>query len=88
MSEIISNPPYNLKFEDGQNDWDINEKLLNTNANFAFVEIGLQLATDKACFLLPKGILSTNIKAELEIKKNTCKRWKYFKLYKSTGKNV
>lgn len=69
LSEIISNPPYNLKFEDGKNDWDISEKLLNTNANFAFVEIGLQLATDKACFLLPKGVFSTNAKVELEIKK-------------------
>lgn len=70
LSEIISNPPYNLKFEDGKNDWGISEKLLNTNANFAFVEIGLKLATDKACFLLPKGVFSTNTKVELEIKKD------------------
>lgn len=68
MSAIISNPPYNLKLKSGSHSWDISEELLNTNANYAFVQVGLSLASDIACYLLPSGVLSTSIKAELEAK--------------------
>lgn len=68
MSAIISNPPYNLKLKSGSHNWDISEELLNTNANHAFVQVGLSLASDIACYLLPSGVLTTGTKAEMEAK--------------------
>lgn len=68
MAAIISNPPYNLKLKSGSHSWDISEELLNTNANYAFVQVGLSLANDIACYLLPTGVLTTGTKAEIEAK--------------------
>lgn len=71
MKTLISNPPYNLKWEHpifAQTQ----ERFLNitvppeNNANFAFVLDGLY-QSDKCAFILPKNILSTDNKEEKQI---------------------
>ena len=69
MTAVISNPPYNLKINPGKYSWNIDEKLLSTNANFAFVQAGMELSEDLSCYLLPIGVLSTSVDIEMEIKK-------------------
>ena len=40
-----------------------------SNANYAFILTALQLIDDKAVFLLPCGVLTTDNKQEMEIRK-------------------
>lgn len=71
---LVSNPPYNLKWEipalagfmAQYAGWQIAPK---QNANYAFIQTGLYLADDKAVFIMPMGCLSTSQKEEIEIKK-------------------
>lgn len=73
-TSLISNPPYNLKWETPAlagfmaqyAGWQIAPK---QNANYAFIQTGLYLADDKAVFIMPMGCLSTSQKEETEIKK-------------------
>lgn len=73
-TSLISNPPYNLKWEiptlagfmSQYAGWRIAPK---QNANYAFIQTGLYLADDKAVFIMPMGCLSTSQKEEAEIKK-------------------
>ena len=67
---LVSNPPYNMEWEAVED-----ERFENSgtpprkNANFAFVMSGLQKTTDRAIFLLPCGVLSTQNRKETEIRK-------------------
>ena len=67
---LISNPPYNMEWEAVED-----ERFENSgtppqkNANFAFIMTGLQKITDRAIFLLPCGVLSTQNRKETEIRK-------------------
>lgn len=71
---LISNPPYNLRwkhppligFMAQYSGWRIPPE---TNGNYAFVLTGIAQVTDRAVFLLPNAVLSTNDKAETELKK-------------------
>lgn len=68
----ISNPPYNMKwkhpfFTQSQSRFDLGVPP-ESNANYAFILTALE-ATDSAVFLLPNGVLSTNNKNEVAIKK-------------------
>lgn len=73
MSTTISNPPYNMKWEHpffAQSQ----ERFCfgvppESNANYAFVLTALS-KQDKAVFLLPNGVLSTNNKEEQAIKES------------------
>jgi len=70
---LVSNPPYNLR-------WSIppfaqiQPRFFNygippeSNANFAFILTGLEQIDDKAAFLLPQNILSSDVKEEREIR--------------------
>lgn len=71
---LVSNPPYNLKwcippFAQIQSRFIESEVPPDSNANYAFVLSGIELATDKAAFILPCNILSTTNKKEYEIRK-------------------
>ena len=71
---LISNPPYNIKWESppfAQIQPRFNECALppENNANYAFILTAISLIDDKAVFLLPCGVLSTNNKQEKEIRK-------------------
>lgn len=71
---LVSNPPYNLK-------WDIppfaqiQSRFSDfvvppaSNANFAFILTGLDLIDDKMAFLLPNAVLTTDVTEEKEIRK-------------------
>ena len=73
MSTLISNPPYNMK-------WDVpifpqmQDRFSNTeippasNANFVFILTALEMS-DRCVFILPCGILTTENKQEKEIRK-------------------
>ena len=68
----ISNPPYNMKwkhpfFTQSQSRFDLGVPP-ESNANYAFILTALE-KTDSAVFLLPNGVLSTNNKDEVAIKK-------------------
>lgn len=70
----ISNPPYNMKWEQPvfaqlQNRFSQCEVPPESNANYAFVLTALDEITDKASFILPNGVLSTDNKNEKQIKK-------------------
>ena len=70
---LVSNPPYNLKwnipplagFMPHFQGWTIPPK---SNANYAFILKALSMS-EKAVFLLPNGVLSTNTKEEKAIKR-------------------
>lgn len=72
-SSLISNPPYNMRWEPPQlasflpqySGWTVPPK---SNANLAFVLSGLQQIDERAVFLLPNGVLSSGTKEEKEIK--------------------
>lgn len=71
---LVSNPPYNLKwaapiFAQMQPKFVGYDVPPNSNANFAFVLTGLDWIDEKAAFLLPNGILSTDTPQEAEIRK-------------------
>lgn len=70
MPAIISNPPYNLKINPGQYKWAVDKELLAVNANFAFVQVGLEISDSLACYLLPNGVLATTNSKELSVKKD------------------
>ena len=77
MTTTISNPPYNMKwqhpfFAQSQARFDYGVPP-ESNANFAFIETALS-QSNEAVLLLPNGILSTNQKDELAIKKNLCEQ--------------
>lgn len=71
---LISNPPYNLKwtapiFAQMQPRFAAYDVPPDSNANFAFILTALDLIDEKAAFLLPNGILSTDDSQEAEIRK-------------------
>lgn len=73
-TSLISNPPYNMKwtlppFAQIQPRFSETELPPECNANYAFVLSGLSMISDKAVFLLPCGVLSTENKQEKEIRK-------------------
>lgn len=71
---LVSNPPYNMAwripdlagFMPQYMGWQIPPK---SNANFAFILTALSCIDEKAVFLLPYGVLASNTKEELEIRK-------------------
>lgn len=71
---LISNPPYNMKwdvppFAQMQSrfcEYDVPPK---SNANFVFILSALDEIDEKAAFILPNGILSTDTPPEAEIRK-------------------
>ena len=73
VTSLISNPPYNLKWEppalagfmDVYSGYTIPPK---QNANYAFVLSGLNMVNDRAVFLLPNAVLSSSIKEEQQIR--------------------
>lgn len=73
MTTVISNPPYNMKWEypffaASQSRFDLGLPPEN-NANWAFIETALN-EVDHAVFLMPKGILSSSNKNEKLIVEN------------------
>lgn len=71
---LISNPPYNMKwtlppFAQIQPRFNDCELPPESNANYAFILTALQMIDDKAVFLLPCGVLTTDNKQEKEIRK-------------------
>lgn len=71
---LISNPPYNTKwnlppFAQIQSRFANCELPPENNANFAFVLTALDLVDERAVFLLPCGVLSTDNKQEKAIRK-------------------
>lgn len=71
---LISNPPYNMKwnlppFAQLQPRFNDCELPPESNANYAFILTALSIIDDKAVFLLPCGVLSTDNKQEKEIRK-------------------
>lgn len=71
---LISNPPYNMKwklppFAQLQPRFCDCELPPESNANYAFILTAISLIDDKAVFLLPCGVLSTDNKQEKEIRK-------------------
>lgn len=71
---LISNPPYNMKwklppFAQLQPRFCDCELPPESNANYAFILTAISLIDDKAVFLLPLGVLSTDNNQEKEIRK-------------------
>lgn len=71
---LISNPPYNMKWElppFAQLQPRFNNCALppESNANYAFILTALSMIDEKAVFLLPCGVLSTDNKQEKVIRK-------------------
>lgn len=71
MATTISNPPYNMKWQHPFFAQSQERFMLGvppeSNANYAFILTALS-KQDKAVFLLPNGVLSTNNKEEQAIK--------------------
>lgn len=73
-TSLITNPPYNLRWEppalagfmSQYSGYQIPPK---ANANYAFILSGLALASDRAVFLLPNGVLASDVKEEKAIRK-------------------
>ena len=76
MSVVISNPPYNMKWQHPF--FAVNQERFilglppENNANFAFVLSALE-TSDNAVFLLPNAVLTTTNKDESIIKENLVK---------------
>lgn len=73
-TSLISNPPYNMKwnlppFAQIQSRFTDCELPPESNANYAFILSALDLIDNRAVFLLPCGVLSTDNKQEKEIRK-------------------
>ena len=71
---LISNPPYNMKwklppFAQLQTRFNDCELPPESNANYAFILTALSMIDDKAVFILPSGVLSTENTQEKEIRK-------------------
>lgn len=78
-TSLISNPPYNMKwkhppFAQLQNRFNDCELPPESNANYAFILTALDLVSQKAVFLLPGQVLSTENKQEKEIRKYLIKK--------------
>lgn len=73
MATTISNPPYNMKWQHPFFAQSQERFMLGvppeSNANYAFILTALS-KQDKAVFLLPNGVLTTNNKEEQAIKKS------------------
>lgn len=69
MSGLISNPPYNIKWEPYEDKRFIPELAPESNANYAFIQTALAEIDHQAVFLLPMGVLSSHNKKEKEIRK-------------------
>lgn len=74
MISLISNPPYNMKwnlppFAQIQPRFNDCELPPESNANYAFILTALDKIDGKACFILPCSVLSTDNKSEKEIRK-------------------
>lgn len=74
MTGLISNPPYNIKWEHPpfaqiQPRFSECELPPENNANYAFILTALNELDGKAVFILPTGILATEQKQEKEIRK-------------------
>lgn len=72
---LISNPPYNMKwilppFAQLQPRFNDCELPPENNANYAFVLTGLSMVDDKAVFLLPASVLTTQQKQEQAIRQH------------------
>lgn len=71
---LISNPPYNMRWnlppfaqlQPRFNDYELPPE---SNANYAFILTAISMIDDKAVFLLPCSVLTTNNNAEKEIRK-------------------
>lgn len=77
MATVISNPPYNMKwqhpfFAQSQERFSLGVPP-ESNANYAFILTALS-KQDKAVFLLPNGVLTTTNKEEQAIKKSLVER--------------
>lgn len=69
MSGLISNPPYNIKWEPYEDKRFIPELAPESNANYAFIQTALAEIDHQAVFLLPMSVLSSHNKKEKEIRK-------------------
>jgi type I restriction-modification system DNA methylase subunit len=76
-SVLISNPPYNLKWQQpmlagmqARFKYGIPPE---SNANFAFVLTGLEMVTDRAVYLLPNNVLTSGVREEKDIRRNLIK---------------
>ncbi len=70
---LISNPPYNMKwnlppFAQIQPRFNDCELPPENNANYAFILTGLSMVDDRAVFLLPASVLTTQLKQEQAIR--------------------
>lgn len=73
MKSLISNPPYNMKwnypdFASFQERFSNCELPPESNANYAFILTALDMIDNKAVFLLPCGVLSTRNKQEINVR--------------------
>lgn len=73
MKSLISNPPYNMKwnypdFASFQERFSNCELPPESNANYAFILTALNMIDNKAVFLLPCGVLSTSNKQEINVR--------------------
>lgn len=74
MNVLISNPPFNLKWKH-PNFVGFDERYIEygvppeSNANFAFIETGLNMA-EKSYFILPQGVLTPGSREEKIVLKN------------------
>ena len=74
QTSVISNPPYNIKWEypplaqmlPEYQGWTLPPK---SNANYAFVLNALNKINDKAAFILPNGFLTSSEKSESALRK-------------------
>lgn len=76
---LISNPPYNMKWEHpsfatAQRRFNNCNLPPEKNANYAFILTALSMISDKAVFLLPLGVLSTEDVNEKAIRKYLIKK--------------
>lgn len=74
MTVVISNPPYNLKWEpqpfaEMDSRFSLHGVPPSSNGNFAFVLSAMEKA-DKGIFILPNAILNSQVKAEKAIRKS------------------
>lgn len=69
MFGLISNPPYNIKWEPYEDKRFFPEVAPKNNANYAFIQIALEQIDNQAVFLLPLSVLNTADKKEVAIRK-------------------
>lgn len=74
MTSVISNPPYNIKwnpppFAQLQSRFRECELPPESNANYAFILTAINSTDEKAVLILPSGVLTTSNRQEKEIRK-------------------